>query len=72
VGLPDAQWGEVPAMALVPRAGQDIDLSALRELFAQRLARYKHPRRIVIRQDLPRTALGKVQKPLLAQQIQES
>jgi len=72
VGLPDAQWGEVPAMALVARAGQDIDLSALRELFAQRLARYKHPRRIVIRQDLPRTALGKVQKPLLAQQIQES
>lgn len=72
VGLPDAQWGEVPALALVPRAGQAIDLHALRELFAQRLARYKHPRCIVLRQDLPRTALGKVQKPVLAQQLQDA
>ncbi len=71
VGVPDAQWGEVPALALVPRSGQTVDLSGLRELFAQRLARYKHPRHIVIRQDLPRTALGKVQKPVLAQQIQD-
>mgnify|MGYP006281022013 CR=1 FL=1 len=69
VGLPDAQWGEVPALALVPRPGQSVDLEGLRALFTQRLARYKHPRQIVIRQDLPRTALGKVQKPLLAQQL---
>jgi acyl-CoA synthetase (AMP-forming)/AMP-acid ligase II len=43
----------------------------LQALFAARLARYKHPRRIVIRQDLPRTALGKVQKALLAQQLSQ-
>jgi fatty-acyl-CoA synthase len=72
VGLPDAQWGEVPALALVPRPGQTVDLRGLRELFVQRLARYKHPRCIVIRQELPRTALGKVRKPQLAQELAES
>lgn len=71
VGLPDAQWGEVPALALVARPGQDVNLQGLQALFAARLARYKHPRRIVIRQDLPRTALGKVQKALLAQQLSQ-
>jgi fatty-acyl-CoA synthase len=71
VGLPDAQWGEVPALALVARPGQNVNLQGLQALFAARLARYKHPRRIVIRQDLPRTALGKVQKALLAQQLSQ-
>lgn len=72
VGLPDEHWGEVPALALVPRAGQAIDLKGLTELFAQRLARYKHPRRIVICPDLPRTALGKVQKGTLSLQLQKA
>jgi fatty-acyl-CoA synthase len=72
VGLPDAQWGEVPALALVPLRGQAVDLPGLQALFVQRLARYKHPRRIVIRQELPRTALGKVRKPQLAQELAES
>jgi fatty-acyl-CoA synthase len=49
-----------------------VDLRGLRELFVQRLARYKHPRCIVIRQELPRTALGKVRKPQLAQELAES
>jgi fatty-acyl-CoA synthase len=71
VGLPDAQWGEVPALALVARPGQNVNLQGLQALFAARLARYKHPRRIVIRQDLPRTALGKVQQALLAQQLRQ-
>jgi fatty-acyl-CoA synthase len=69
VGVPDAQWGEVPALALVPLRGQAVDLPGLQALFVQRLARYKHPRRIVIRQELPRTALGKVRKPQLAQEL---
>lgn len=70
VGLPDERWGEVPALALVPVAGGRVDLDALREFLAQRLARYKLPKRVVVLQALPKTALGKVQKTLLAQQLQ--
>ena len=66
VGLPDARWGEVPVLVLVPRAGQAVDEAALRVLFDQRLARFKHPRRIVVVDRLPKTALGQVQRAQLA------
>ena len=62
VGLPDARWGEVPVLALVAQPGHVVDLSALRQMFEARLARFKHPRRIVLMQALPKTALGKVRK----------
>ncbi len=66
LGLPDARWGEVPVLVVVPRAGRQIDEAALRELFDRSLARFKHPRRIVVAETLPKTALGKVQRSALA------
>lgn len=65
VGLPDPRWGEVPVLVLVPQPGAQVDVDALRAHFDQRLARFKHPRRIVVREQVPRTALGKVQKAAL-------
>ena len=67
VGLADARWGEVPVLAVVARPGQRVDANRLRALFDARLARFKHPCRIVVLDQLPRTALGKVRKPELAQ-----
>ena len=72
VGVPDARWGEVPVLAVVPREGQRIDEAELRALFDARLARYKHPRRIVVVDALPKTALGKVQKPVLARALRSA
>jgi fatty-acyl-CoA synthase len=69
VGLPDARWGEVPVLVIVPQPGHQVDEAALRALFETRLARFKHPRRIVMADALPKTALGKVQRPRLAAQI---
>jgi fatty-acyl-CoA synthase len=69
VGVPDARWGEVPVLAVVPREGRRVDEAALRALFDARLARYKHPRRIVAVDTLPKTALGKVQKAALARSL---
>ena len=66
VGLPDARWGEVPVLVLVAKPGESIDLDALRAEFGRCLARFKHPRRIVVAEALPRTALGKVQKAVLS------
>ena len=62
VGLPDPRWGEVPVLALVARAEMSIDLDRLRAAFDAQLARFKHPRRIVVLGALPKTALGKVRK----------
>ena len=70
IGLPDARWGEVPVLALVLRPGAIFDAGALQALFDARLARFKHPRRVVALPDLPRTALGKVQKAALRARLQ--
>jgi fatty-acyl-CoA synthase len=69
VGLPDPRWGEVPVLVLVARPGRTIDEARLRAAFDARLARFKHPRRIVVQAALPKTALGKVRKTDLAQAL---
>jgi fatty-acyl-CoA synthase len=69
VGLPDARWGEVPVLAIVVRPGSTLDAAALRRLFDAKLARFKHPREVVPVEALPKTALGKVQRPALARQL---
>lgn len=65
VGLPDARWGEVAALAVVPRPGHTIDEPGLRALFEAQLARFKHPRHILLLKVLPKTALGKAQRNLV-------
>jgi fatty-acyl-CoA synthase len=72
VGLPDSRWGEVPVLALVIRDGAAFDEARLRALFERRLARFKHPRRIVVVDSLPRTALGKVRKSSLARDLAQA
>ncbi|MES2960475.1 MAG: AMP-binding protein [Pseudomonadota bacterium] len=69
VGLPDQRWGEVPALAVVPHRGVEVDADRLHALFEARLARFKRPRRIVVLVALPKTALGKVQRLALAQTL---
>ena len=70
IGLPDERWGEVPvAVVIRNRAadpGERLDEAAVLSLFDGRLARYKHPKRVVFVTDMPRTSLGKVQKAALA------
>ena len=69
VGLPDATWGEVPVLAVVTRPGAALDAAALLAGLSGRLARFKQPRRVVQIPALPKTALGKVQRAELAQQL---
>jgi fatty-acyl-CoA synthase len=68
VGLPDARWGEVPVAVLVrtsDAAGQALDAEAVLQRLQSRIARFKLPRRVVFMDSLPKSALGKVQKPAL-------
>lgn len=69
VGLPHATWGEVVVAVVVTRPGCTLDEAAVAEFLGGQLARYKLPRRVVPLQALPKTALGKVQKPILVQQL---
>ena len=69
-GLPDAQWGEAVAVAVVLHAGAHACADDLRAHLATRLARFKLPRHVVFVESLPRTALGKVQRHALAALVQ--
>ncbi len=64
-GLPDPQWGEVVAAAVVVRQGQRVREQDLQTHLAAGLARYKLPRRWFWPDALPRTALGKVRRQAL-------
>ena len=64
VGVPHDTWGEVGRAFLVVRAG--FDEADLKAFAGQRLARYKLPRSWVVVDALPLTAIGKVDKKLLA------
>jgi fatty-acyl-CoA synthase len=73
VGLPDAQWGEVVAACVVlaphkMHAAADVQ-SELTALLAAQLARYKQPKHWFFLPQLPKTALGKVQKAVLKLQL---
>lgn len=70
-GLPDAQWGEAVAVAVVFKPGLQADEDVLREHLAARLARYKLPRRWLWLPALPKTALGKVQRGALVKLAQD-
>ena len=62
VGIEDSKWGEAACACVVRREGKTIDEKAILDLFTDRLARYKHPRRVVFMDSLPKNAMGKVQK----------
>ncbi|HEX2115859.1 MAG TPA: AMP-binding protein, partial [Alphaproteobacteria bacterium] len=64
-GVPDERWGEVPAAHVVLRAGAQVTEDALIAFAAARIARHKRPRLIKFVEELPKTAIGKVQKNVI-------
>ena len=63
VGIPDETWGETVAAAVITRSGAELDLAALTEWARSRMSGYKLPRSLLVVEDLPRNAMGKVTKP---------
>lgn len=63
VGMADRLRGEVPVAYLVARG--NVNVSGLESRCREKFASFKIPRKFVVVDRLPRTALGKVQKHLL-------
>ena len=61
IGIPDEKWGEL-VTALIVTDGSDITPEELVAHCRTKLAGYKLPRRIEFRDELTRTATGKLQK----------
>jgi acyl-CoA synthetase (AMP-forming)/AMP-acid ligase II len=70
VGIPDPVLGEIGAAVIVPVAGRPApELAELRALCRTRLADYKAPDRLVILDQLPLTAMAKVDKRALSARL---
>jgi fatty-acyl-CoA synthase len=66
VGMPDAYAGEVPILFVVPSPGKCIDLHQLREHLERNVNEPPaRPKRVVLLEALPVTAVGKIFKPTL-------
>ncbi len=68
IGVPHPDFGETVLGILVPAPGQTPDTDAIMAAVKDALARFKHPRKLVILDALPRNTMGKVQKNILRDQ----
>jgi fatty-acyl-CoA synthase len=65
IGQPDGKFGEVGLIVIVAQEGRAPTEASVLEICADRLARYKIPKRVVFADALPYSAYGKVQKAAL-------
>jgi malonyl-CoA/methylmalonyl-CoA synthetase len=72
VGVPDPEWGERVAAAVVLHDGVALGLSSLRAWAKESLAPHKLPSRLLVLDALPRNAMGKAMKPTLVAMFQNS
>ena len=61
-GIADVDLGEAVAAAVVPVEGAELDPEQLLKALEPVLARFKLPRKVFVIDELPRNAMGKVQK----------
>jgi len=68
-GVPDEHAGEVPVAAVQLHPGEQIDDGELQQLVAESLATYKHLRRVVVVDAIPRLPSGKVLRRVLRDEL---
>ncbi|MCX2725706.1 malonate--CoA ligase [Roseibium salinum] len=72
IGVPHADFGETVLGVLVPDPDVDPDLEAILKAAGSSLARFKHPRKLVLVDSLPRNTMGKVQKNVLRERYKDA
>lgn len=72
VGVPDFEWGERVAAAVVLHKGHFLDLPSLRTWALEWMAGHKVPSRLVVVDALPRNSMGKVTKPAVVKLFQSA
>jgi malonyl-CoA/methylmalonyl-CoA synthetase len=65
IGVPHPDFGEGVTAIVVAHSDARLDEAAILSALADRLAKYKQPKRVLFAADLPRNAMGKVQKAAL-------
>ena len=71
LGLPNEEWGQIVAAAVVLRPGRSASADELGEHCRARLASFKKPEVVEILEELPRNPLGKILRNELRKQLEE-
>jgi malonyl-CoA/methylmalonyl-CoA synthetase len=69
IGLPHADYGEAVTAVVVPQPGTQLDEAQIIARTKVKIANFKVPKRVFFTDELPRNAMGKVQKNLLRDQF---
>ena len=72
IGLPDEIKDESIVAIVVLKPGQAVDAQDLIEFCAGWLASFRVPQRIVFRETLPKTSVGKIQKHLIREDLRSA
>jgi fatty-acyl-CoA synthase len=70
IGMPDDRWGERPVAVVVLADSATLGLPDLTDHCRQRLAAFKVPKQLIIRDSLPRNPSGKVLKRVLRAELE--
>jgi fatty-acyl-CoA synthase len=70
IGLPDERWGEKPVAIVVLADDATLGMPELSDHCRARLAGFKVPRQLIIRDSLPRNPSGKVLKRVLRAELE--
>ncbi len=62
IGIPDEKWGELVTALVVTAPGSTVTEDDVIAFTKTKLAGYKCPKRVEFREELARTATGKLQK----------
>lgn len=65
IGVAHPDFGETVLGVIVPAPGETPDIEAIMLAVQTQLARFKHPRKLILIDELPRNTMGKVQKNIL-------
>jgi malonyl-CoA/methylmalonyl-CoA synthetase len=68
IGVPHADFGEGVVAVVTPKPGAILEEKTILAALANELAKFKQPKRVFIATELPRNAMGKVQKKDLREQ----
>ena len=70
MGVPHPDFGEVGVAVVIAKPGAQVQAAAIVATLKKQLANFKIPKHCVVVPELPRNAMGKVQKNLLRAQYQ--